>query len=126
MRQRETTVDSSLNQQVAGRFYVGTDGGFTAQQYTDMIATALFMSAKHAPQPLKTQLLEWKLQAVNIIYQHVAEAMMDERRRVGREYELKEKNKRGRLMLPGALRNHLDEGGIWEEAKALTTCKETK
>lgn len=114
------SMDTSLNTRVAGRFYVGTDGGFTPQQYTDMIMTALFASAKNAPQPLKTRLLEFKLEAINIVFHYVSEAMADERRRVGREYELKEKSKAGRLMLPGGLAQKLDNGGVWSEAEALT------
>lgn len=114
----ERAPESNSPPGIAGRFYVNTDGGFNAAQYTDMIATALFESAKHAPQPLKTQILEWKLSAVNIIHRYVAEAMADAARRIGRQYELKEKENKGRLMLPGGLSRHLDEGGVWEEAKA--------
>lgn len=107
--------DSSLNPKFAGRFYVGTDGGFSAQQYTDMIMTALFESAKNAPQPLKTRLLEYKLEAINVIFQYVSEAMADERRRVGREYELQDK-KKARVLLPSGMGVRLDEGGVWNEA----------
>ena len=114
------SMDTSLNTKVAGRFYVGTDGGFGPQQYTDMIMTALFESAKNAPQPIKTRLLEFKLEAINVIFHYVSEAMADERRRVGREYELKEKSKAGRLLLPGGLAQKLDQGGVWSEAEALT------
>lgn len=113
-------TESSLNPRIAGRFYVGTDGGFSPQQYTDMIMTALFESAKNAPQPLKTKLLEFKLEAINVIFHYVSEAMADERRRVGREYELQEKSKKGRLLLPGGLAQKLDNGGVWSEAEALT------
>jgi len=108
-------MDSSINPKTAGRFYVGTDGGFNAHQYTDMIMTALFESAKNAPQPLKTQILEFKLRAVDIVYKHVAEAMADATRRVGRQYELQEK-KKARLLLPSGMGQKLDEGGVWDEA----------
>jgi len=107
--------ESSINPRVAGRFYVGTDGGFNAHQYADMIMTALFESAKHAPQPLKTQILEFKLQALDIVYRHVAEAMADATRRVGRQYELNER-KKARLLLPSGMGQRLDQGGVWDEA----------
>ena len=109
------STETSQNVRVAGRFYVGTDGGVNAQQYTDMIMTALFESAKNAPQPLKTRLLEYKLEAIDIIFHYVSEAMADERRRVGRQYELQETAK-ARLMLPAGYAQRLDEGGVWTEA----------
>jgi hypothetical protein len=108
-------VEPSLNPKLAGRFYVGSDGGFSAEQYTDMIMTQLFDSAKDAPQPLKTQILEFKLQAANIIHRYVVEAMADATRRVGRQYELHDK-KKARLMLPSGMGERLDQGGIWDEA----------
>lgn len=107
--------DTSNNVRLAGRFYVSSDAGFNAQQYTDMIMTALFESAKNAPQPYKTRLLEYKLECVDIIFRYVNEAMADERRRVGREYELHDKRK-ARLLLPSGMGDRLDEGGVWNEA----------
>jgi hypothetical protein len=41
--------------------------------------------------------------------------MADERRRVGRQYELQETAK-ARLMLPAGYAQRLDEGGVWTEA----------
>lgn len=119
----EKIPETSMNRQFAGRFYTGTDGGFTADQYTDMLMTQLFESAKTAPQPLKTQLLEFKLKYVNIAFRIIREAMADATRRVGRKYELND-HQHGRLMLPGALKQKLDEGGLWSEAQALEPKKD--
>ena len=104
-----------MSEQIAGRFYVGTDGGFSPEQYADMILTALFESAKHYPPGLKVKVLEAKLEMQRVIMNYVAEAMADERRRVGRHYELQEKAK-ARLMLPVGYAQRLDEGGVWTEA----------
>lgn len=111
----EIIPESSLNPGIAGRFYVGTDGGFSAEQYADMCMTAMFENAKHYPQPLKFVVLEKKLEVVNILTRYISEAMADERRRVGREYELHDK-KKARLLLPSGIGQKLDEGGVWSEA----------
>ena len=50
-------------------------------------------------------------------YKHVAEAMADATRRVGRQYELQDK-KKARLLLPSGMGQKLDEGGVWDEAGA--------
>lgn len=119
----ERVPEPTLNQTFAGRFYTSNAGGFSAKQYADMIMTALFESAKNAPQPLKTQILEFKLEAGNIVFHYVNEAMEDAKRLVGRQYELNEK-KKGRLLLPGGLAQHLDQGGVWDEAKAMEPKKD--
>jgi hypothetical protein len=111
----EKIPESSMNPGLAGRFYVGTDGGFSAEQYADMCMTAMFENAKHYPQPLKFVVLEKKLEIVNILTRYISEAMADERRRVGREYELHDK-KKARLLLPSGMGQRLDEGGVWSEA----------
>lgn len=113
----ERIPESSVPQAVAGRFYVSNDSGFTPAQYTDMIMTGLFESAKHWPQPMKTRLLEAKIEAVNIIQRYVAEAMADATRKVGRHYELHEK-KQARLLLPSGMGQRMDNGGVWDEATA--------
>lgn len=105
----------SNEHQVAGRFYVNNDGGFTPEQYADMIMTKLFESAKDYPPQIKTKILEAKFEVQRIILHYVAEAMADERRRIGRHYELHDKQK-ARLMLPAGYASKLDEGGIWSEA----------
>jgi len=109
------STEASQNPKIAGRFYVGTDGGFSAHQYTDMLMTKLFDSAKTLPQPMKTQILEFKNQYANIIFGVVNEAMADAARRVGRQYELNEK-KKARLLLPSGMGDRLDNGGIWDES----------
>lgn len=70
-----------------GRFYVGADDGFTPEQYADMALTRMFESAKDWPQPMKTQALEQKFRVRKILTHFFAEAMADERRRVGIEFE---------------------------------------
>jgi len=102
-------------QKIAGRFYVNNDGGFTPEQYADMILTALFESAKDYPPQIKVRVLEAKLSMQRIIVNYVSEAMADERRRIGRQYELHDK-KKARLLLPSGMGQKLDEGGVWNEA----------
>ena len=109
------TFETSRNPAVAGRFYVGTDGGFSPEQYADMLMTRLFESAKHAPQPLKSLILEWKLRVANEVFGVISEAMADAARRVGRQYELNEK-KKARLLLPAGMGERLDQGGVWDES----------
>lgn len=98
----------------AGRFYVNNDGGFTPEQYADMLMTKFFDTAKFLPQPLKSRVLEGKLQLYEIARNIIAEAMVDERRRVGRHYELNDK-KKARLLLPAGMGQRLDQGGVWDE-----------
>lgn len=113
----EALPDNPMAQGVAGRFYVGTDGGFTPEQYADMCMTALFESAKHYPLPLKIKVLEAKIEIAKVLNHYFAEAMADERRRIGRQYELHDKAK-ARLMLPSGMGQRLDDGGVWDEAVA--------
>lgn len=105
----------SEEHRVAGRFYVNNDGGFTPEQYADMIMTKLFESAKNYPPQIKTKILEAKFEVHKIVLHYVAEAMADERRRIGRLYELNDKTK-ARLMLPAGYAERLDNGGVWSEA----------
>jgi len=105
----------SQEQKIAGRFYVNNDGGFSPEQYADMIMSALFESAKNYPPVIKVRVLEAKLEMQKIILNYVSEAMADERRRIGRQYELHDK-KKARLLLPSGMGHQLDEGGVWTEA----------
>lgn len=104
---------------IAGRFYTSNDSGFTPEQYADMALTAMFDSAKNYPQPLKTRVLEAKLEISRILNNYFAEAMVDAARQIGRQYELQEKTK-ARLMLPAGYAQRLDEGGVWNEAEAAS------
>jgi hypothetical protein len=113
----EQLPDNPLMRGVAGRFYVGSDGGFTPEQYADMCMTALFESAKNYPLPLKLKVLEAKAEMAKVLHHYFAEAMADERRRIGRRYELHDK-KQARLMLPSGMGERLDNGGVWDEALA--------
>jgi len=115
----ERVPESSLAPGVAGRFYVGTDCGFSAEQYADMAMTAMFENAKHYPLPLKVKVLEAKLEISKILNNYFAEAMADAARRIGRHYELQEKTA-ARLMLPAGYSQRLDEGGVWQEAEATS------
>ena len=99
----------------AGRFYVNNDGGFTPEQYADMAMTRLFSTAKYLPQPLKSQVLEAKLKILQVLVMTFSEAMADERRRIGRHYELRDK-KAARLLLPSGMGQRLDDGGVWSES----------
>lgn len=70
-----------------GRFFVGADGGFTPVQYADQALMRMFENVKDWPQPMKTQALEEKFKIRATLIHFFAEAMADERRRVGREFE---------------------------------------
>lgn len=102
-----------MTQRVAGRFYVMNDGSFTPEQYTDMVMTRIFESAKNLPQPAKTQVLEFKAKIADVICHYFAEAMADARRQIGKQYE-HEDLKKARLMLPATHAESLRMGIIKE------------
>lgn len=102
-----------MTHRVAGRFYVMNDGSFTPEQYADMVMTRLFESAKHLPQPIKVQVLEFKAKAVDVLRHYFAEAMADARRQIGKAYE-HEDLKKARLMLPATHAESLRMGIIKE------------